>query len=263
MAIQRSVWRREFSIWPRFPCPSCRVGALRINKTSITEEETKASKTLHSAEEWEPDWIDGRFSAKLTCTNPVCHDHIFVCGRTSVSWEMCFDANGDPSADLETYYEPRAFEPSPPVFPVPKQCPNSAKEEIERAFSLLWNDYGSCVNRLRVAIEAMMDEQNIQKKTKIKSGSKKGKFRNLSLHERIEIYAEKEPDAGKQLMALKWVGNVGSHLELQKLTWEDLLVAFEHLEYALELMYVKHTSKLKERANQIIKAKGPIKKTKK
>lgn len=108
-----------------------------------------------------------------------------------------------------------------------------------------------------------MNERNIQRKAKIKSGKNKGKFRSLSLHERIEKFGTTEADAATQLMAIKWLGNTGSHISLNELKRDDLLDAFEHFEFALELTYVKLADTLKERAIKIIKKKGPVQKSNK
>lgn len=77
-------------------------------------------------------------------------------------------------------------------------------------------------------------------------------------HERIEKFAVKHQQAAVQLMAIKWLGNTGSHAALDTLTREDLLNDFEHFEYALDLVYVNKGAALQKRAKRIIKKKGPV-----
>lgn len=256
MAVRRNDWQTAFTVWPRFPCPTCRVGILRINKASIVEQETRDSKREHQLEEWEPDWIEGRFIGQLICQNPACKDHAFVCGRTGLSLEMVFDANGNPDQDYVKRYEPKYFEPALPVFPIVKECPAEVTEQLENAFSLMWLDHGSCANSMRIALEKMMDERGVKRKARIRNGPNQGKFRTLSLHERIEVYGEKEKQAQEQLMALKWLGNIGSHTGHEDLKRNHLIDAFEHFEFALELIYVQRAVALSSRAKAIIKAKG-------
>ncbi len=64
----------------------------------------------------------------------------------------------------------------------------------------------------------------------------------------INKFGEKQDDAATQLMAIKWLGNIGSHAGLAVLTRDDLLDAFEHFEYALDLIYTKTGSDLVIRA---------------
>ena len=259
MTEQRHIWRPAFIYWPTLPCPRCRGGTLKIVKKTIVKEETASSKTAHGREDWEPDWIEKRFIAMLTCANPNCGDGVFVCGKITTKENFSYSPEGTLDMDWEEYFVPSYFEPPPPVFPIPRECPNHVAEELSKAFALIWSDVGSGGNRLRVAVEALMNERKIQKKTKIKNGPNIGNFRRLTLHERIEKFAEKHQDAATQLMAIKWLGNTGSHAALDVLTHDDLLDAFEHFEYALDLVYVKKSTALEKRAKDIIKMKGPVK----
>ncbi len=99
-----------------------------------------------------------------------------------------------------------------------------------------------------------MDAQGIPKKAK----NKKGKFDDLTLHARIERFAKKQAEVGANLLAIKWLGNSGSHST--DLTANDMLDAFELLAHALEEIYEKKSAKLKKLTAAIIKKKGPAKK---
>jgi hypothetical protein len=54
----------------------------------------------------------------------------------------------------------------------------------------------------------------------------------LTLHQRIELLSKNRPEAGKQLMAIKWLGNTGSHDS--EVSFDDLLSGYELLETTLE-----------------------------
>jgi len=176
--------------------------------------------------------------------------------KTSMDYDT--DSSGNTITELYDHYAPRFFEPALPIFPIPEKCPTKVREELEKAFALIWSDVGSAGNRLRVAVEELMNECKIQKKFRIKNGKNKGKFLNLTLDERIRKFEEKHKDAVIQLMAIKWLGNIGSHAGLAVLTHDHLLDAFEHFEYALELIYENISVDLVKRAKKIIKKKGPI-----
>ncbi len=256
--MERSLWERNFWLWPQYPCPSCKTGTLKFEKKSISRKETRSSIMASKIDGYDPERVVERFSGNLTCTKTTCKDTVFVCGIITAVLDMYSDANGSINYELDDNYIPKFFEPALPVFPVPSKCPRKVREELTRAFSLIWSDIGSAGNRLRVAVEALMNECNIQKKAKIKNGQNKGKFRDLTLDERIRIFSNKNEDAATQLLAIKWLGNIGSHAGLTILTRDDLLDAFEHFEYTLDLIYLGRSSHLVKRAKRIIEKKGSI-----
>lgn len=258
MAVQRSIWKPTFQYWPSLPCPSCKLGTLKIVKSTISKEETASSKVAHRHEEWDPDWIKQRFIAVLHCANPRCRDSVFVCGEITMELDQYYEPDRGLVQDWDDCYVPRYFEPAPPVFPIPDECPEEVGGELKKAFALVWSDVGSAGNRLRVAVEVLMNERKVQKKAKIKQGQNKGKFHRLTLDERIKKFAEKHEDPATQLMAIKWLGNTASHAALDVLTHDDLLDAFEHFEYALDLVYVNKKLALVKRAKQIIEKKGRV-----
>ena len=257
MAVKRNLWGPSFRYWPGLPCPSCKLGTLRLDENSISKKDTRSSKIAFS-NHYDEAQIEERFIAILTCGNTSCEDNVFVCGKIIKGHECYQDPEGETVWELEDYYIPRFFEPAPPVFPILSKCPKEVRNELFRAFALIWSDVGSAGNRLRVAVEVLMNECKIQTKAKIKAGPNKGKFRNLTLDERIIIFGQKQDDAATQLMAIKWLGNIRSHVGLAVLTRDNLLDAFEHFEYALDLIYVKSAADLVRRAKHIIDQKGPI-----
>ena len=258
MAVNRSIWKPTFESWPTLPCPTCKVGTLSIAEDTIFKEETASSKAARGHEAWDPEWIMQRFMAVLTCANPNCGDKVFVCGKITMDWDYFDTPEGKTSMESYEHYVPHFFEPAPPVFPIPSECPEKIGDELKKAFALIWSDVGSGGNRLRVAIETLMNERKIEKKAKIKNGPNKGKFRYLTLSERLKRFAVEHEKAATQLMAIKWLGDTGSHAALDVLTHDDLLDAFEHFEYALDLVYVKKDIALVKRAKDIIKKKGPV-----
>lgn len=258
MSVQRDIWKQSFEYWPSLPCPSCKNGRLAVSNKSIVRNETSSSNAARKHFDWEPDWIEERFVATMICSGPTCSDVVSVCGKTTMDFAYSYGKNGETVTDLECFFWPTIFDPAPPLFQIPDECPKEVKEELQKAFALFWSDRGSGANRLRVAVEELMNALKIQRKAKIKKGENKGKFRDLSLHERIEIVEEKHNDAATQLMAIKWLGNAGSHAIMDKLTHAELLDAFEHFDFALDLIYVNQRAVLMKRAKRIIKKKGPI-----
>jgi len=69
-----------------------------------------------------------------------------------------------------------------------------------------------------------------------------------SLHERIELYEKKNNEIAQMLMAIKWLGNAGSH-DGKRLTIKKILDAYEIVEHVLEELY----SPRKHRVNSLVR----------
>jgi len=152
--------------------------------------------------------------------------------------------------------DPKFFQPATPLIAIPSKTPAGVVEEISGASSLFWSSPPSAANRLRVALERLMDDRKIPRKQK----SSKKKLVELSLHARIEKYSLKNTEVGAKLLAIKWIGNSGSHIA--KLTSTDVLDGFELLAHALEEIYDSKSTRLKKLADSINKKRGPRKKKK-
>ena len=235
----------------KFPCPTCITGTLTANSETLLRSESKESIDAQSHPEWEPEWINCRFSAILKCNN--CNDAVSVCGWTYTYYNMQYDPRTGSYKDVDyPVFNPLFFFPALKIFVVPSKCPENVRNEIEQAFSLFWNDFSACVNRLRTAIELIMDDQKVKKTSK----NSKGQRVKLTLHRRIVEFNAKDKDIGELLLALKWIGNTGSHVgEIER---QDLIHAFQLLEYSLIELYEKRTETLRRLSKKIIKSKKPI-----
>ncbi len=81
------------------------------------------------------------------------------------------------------------------------------------------------------------------------------------LHKRIERFKIKNPEQAESLMAIKWIGNSGSHTSTS-LTKDDILDSFEILEYVTTKLYETDTKRITQLTKQINKKKKPIGKAK-
>lgn len=234
------------SALPSWGCPHCSDGALALVKKSLRVEETSESKKDRSHPDWDPEWIRQRFSILLRCGQ--CHEPVFAVGNVRLK-EDHDDVHGWSLADALV---PTFFEPAPPVIRIPPACPKEVGAEVTGASALYWSSPSSAANRIRAAIERLMDDRGISRKGKTKNG----KFVDLTLHARIERFATKNQEVGQTLLAIKWLGNTGSHS--MDLTADDMLDAFELLLHALEEIYESKSFRLKKLASSIIKKKGPV-----
>ena len=248
MPINRILWNPPFRLFRRWLCPTCEIGSLWLDIDTQKVIETGPSRSLHDDDAWGPELIEERFVGLLICQNGLCGEVVAVGGRTHL--EPYYDEEG--IVDWRKCYEPTFVNPAPPIFEIPRKCPEEIAAELRKAFSQFWSDTGSCANRLRAAAEALLTERRVAKTTT----SKKGTRTRLSLHTRIERFKKKAPDAADYLLALKWLGNEGSHANPDELTKDDLLDGFEIFEHVIELVYVKRVARLKKIAQGIKVRKG-------
>jgi hypothetical protein len=217
-------------------------------------QETGNSIQARAGDEWEPDWLEERFILLLKCLGTNCGEVISVSGTTKhevSQQEDEFSSNGWDYVDRITMF-PRFVDPAPAMFDVPLQCPQEVSDHIACAWLLYWVDHQACANRLRSALESLLDHLGIARSTI----NKHRKRQSLSLHSRVERLSKRHPVAANMLMAAKWIGNVGTHGN--QITDSDLFDQMDLLEHALELLVAKRPQKLRLLAAKIKKAKGPL-----
>jgi hypothetical protein len=146
---------------------------------------------------------------------------------------------------------------APLVFPIAPECPYEVARGLLTSFELLWCDVPSAANRVRGAVETLLTERGIARSVV----SSHNKRRRLSLHDRITKFRVKNPVAAETLLAIKWLGNEGSHGSSECLTLEDLLDAYELFEHVIDQVYVKRDRKIIRLASAINRKRGPRRKT--
>jgi hypothetical protein len=249
MAVNRDFWRLEFTAFSAWLCPACQSGNLAIDADTLKVVETGPSKREHEIDAWEPEWIIERFVGLLACQNAECGQLVAIGGRTRHELYQDYET-GDQA--LLQFFEPAFINPAPPIFPIPKECPEVVTKELTNAFGLYWSDRGSSANRLRAATEALLTHRRVPR-TKINKHRKRVR---ISLHDRIEIFKNKDSQSSEYLIAIKWLGNAGSHYGLDELSGDDLLDGFELFEHVVERVYQSPERRLKKIAKGINARKG-------
>jgi hypothetical protein len=223
-SMKRELWTGGFGeqYCPAWPCPSCKTGTLALDRKSLVCHETRESKAARSHDGWDPDWITYNFTAWTDCG--TCKGKVAVSGTGGVTQEYTGE-HGEWEWMKE--FKAKYWSPMPDMIDLPSGCPDDVKSAICSAFTLHAIDRAACAGRLRVALEELMAHQGVPAKRK----TTKGTYADLNLHSRLTEYAKSEPEIGAQLMALKWLGNAGSHES--EVGLNDLLDAFEVLEDAI------------------------------
>lgn len=248
--MQRSLWRKSYGSLPQFPCPRCGKGKL-VRKGDFLKHEPR-----HVAEELENAGFagqisDGRFVGLLICNYGFCGEVVTVAGgymtREEVHWN---DESDTPEPyEIGSYY-PYSIRPAPIIIEEPKKLAAEPKKHLRKAYELFWNDYASSANRLRIFVEAFLDQMAVPRKGK----KRNGKNGELDLSERIDALEVAKPGHKKALDALRYVGNVGSHEG--EADFEDVLDCFELLEYTLIELIEERRAKLEAKADDLLSRKG-------
>ncbi len=118
------------------------------------------------------------------------------------------------------------------------------------ASQLVWADPGAAANRLRLATEELLTAQRVPR-TAVVQGKPQ---RRLNAHQRIERFRARNAAAADALMAVKWIGNEGSHADA--LTAKDVLDGAKVLSLALSLLYDSSAEELQRHIRRVNKAKG-------
>jgi hypothetical protein len=247
MPIDRKLWIPPFrETLPPLPCCACRTGFLDLLPERLKEMETGPSEDARSHDAWEPEWMDFRFVGFYRCTNPKCRHVVGVAGK--IGYDSYYDdlPNGDYEQRADSLYTPLAFAEAPPVIRVCDECPGDVGAELDRSFSLYWLDRRSCATAIRSAVELLLDERGVPREVERKAG----RSTRLPLHDRIVRFREKDPEPGKLLLAIKVIGNVGTHGD--DITFDDLLIGYEILDHVVDLVYSGRAARIAGLADEVL-----------
>lgn len=251
MPFDRDLWGDQFDeeAIPAWPCPHCEHGHVRPDKQSLRVEEPAYSRQCHSEPWWEPEMAVLRFSLLMQCLSHDCGEALFVIGSAKYR-EGGYDDDG-PTYARSLW--PHAVYPAPRIIDVPEETPEEVHREIRLAFQLFWTDPGACANRLRTSIERMLDDLQVARN----GIDKRRKRIRLSLFLRIERLKQRKKFAshGDLLDAMRHVGNVGTHEDVDR---RSVLAAFEIYEHLLAEIYGRRTTQLVAMTRKIIRGKGRL-----
>ena len=249
MPVDKRHWGEAISAF-HWLCGRCQSGHIRRNPNAWFEEATADTLRARDHDAWEPDWDRLRFIGLFRCDNPACLDPVSVCG---VLHNEHFQV-GPTEYDVTTTYWVSSISPAPIPFPIGDAIPEDVAVRLRSAAGLLWSDHDAAANKIRQAVEAMLDERRVKKFPRT------GPRVSIALHRRIQDFAAINPSAADHLLAIKWIGNAGSHVG--GLSREDVLDALDLMEVALEEIYIGHRRAILKKAKKINTTKKPLGKAK-
>ncbi|WP_316214056.1 hypothetical protein [Bradyrhizobium sp. SZCCHNR2032] len=160
MAVNITHWTEAFSSQlPPFRCPTCHEGSLAEVEESRKIIESKRSKRAASHDNWEPDWIENRFTLLLECSVATCGELVVVSGDTVQDEED----DEDYHRRWVPHLRPRSMFPAPYIVELPKELPDTVRRELEQAFALFLVDLNASANRVRTSLERGLDEVGVKK----------------------------------------------------------------------------------------------------
>ena len=259
MLVDRELWLHPFpeNLFPNWQCPKCAIGILRpLGKTFSFEEsgDITAEKIRHGGY-FDYDVYTFRYSVLLKCNNPNCQERVSSCGHGYVrdnEFDFSENEDGSPLISYTEVFVPEYFYPALNLFTVSEKCPETVAEKIKRSFKLFFADPSAAANYVRKAVEEILTNRGVPRFTI----NNKGKRVRISLHNRIVAFEATKPDIAKRLFALKWLGNEGSHVDT--ITKNDVLDAYEILEWAIDDLYVGYKKLIEKKVSKINKSKKPL-----
>jgi hypothetical protein len=251
--LDRKLYKLPFSRnnTPDWSCPTCNKGILRLKENTFHDEERRYSREAHSHEAWEPEWIEYVYTCILVCTNDKCKEVVVSTGTGSVDWDIVEDVNGEPDQVYSDFFIPKYFQPHLRLFKVPEGCPETVSGLLNDSFKLFFSSPNSAANNVRAAIEELLTELKIKR-----FSTANGKRRFINLHQRIGLLPAKYTPFKDMILAIKWLGNAGSHGNAE-VTMDDVMDAYELTQHILEEIYEPKSKKLKAIARKVNKKKGP------
>lgn len=241
---QLSFWRDEV---PDYPCPSCGRGRLKLKGPLLSE--FTAHTNRYKKELWF-DWEEHGefiFSGLLNCGS--CSEPVFIVGDGYPEPEVYDEEDGRPYQKLSPSHNVKYVQPHLKLIDYPEELSVEFKTQINSAFTLYFSNPSACCNSIRCAVEALLTEWGIP--------SKRKNDKHFPLSDRLDLLAGKYEEYRDLLVAVKWLGNSGSHAG-QSFSHKNALDGFEMLEHVLSRAYDQLGPRLSAMAEQINAHKGPV-----
>ncbi|NNS10190.1 DUF4145 domain-containing protein [Erwinia sp. JH02] len=189
---------------PHWRCPTCYNESLEIVPGSFFKEETSETR-LSKGEVWfEYDHYEMVFSCLLRCSRKACMEAVAITGKGWVDCDMDYESD---TLNFVERFRASTFHPPLPVFIPRADCPDPVRQQLKEISALLAAHPSAAINTMRTVLEMLLDELKVPREV-----TRIGKDPlTLTLHRRIDVHPAILGGYGDAFMALKWLGNQGSH----------------------------------------------------
>ena len=167
---------------PEWNCPKCKNGILHLKEDTLNYDWDASTKQSKDDEHFDYNWVELVYSCFFECSNKKCQEVISSVGRGDIDHDQYYNHSGEIEQEYTEYFYPRYFYPPLNFYTIPKNTPMEIKKEILESFSLFFCSPSASANRIRVALELILNYLKI-KRYKYNHNRKRYK---LSLHKRID-----------------------------------------------------------------------------
>lgn len=195
--------------------------------------------------EFDPEWIQYVFTMTLQCTNGRCDARVACIGDGGVEQDYIEGGNG--ASGWFDFFSPKSFVPPLKLLRVTSGTPQVIEDALEESFATFFNAPDASLARIRVALEVLLDELGVD--------SLSDKEKPLRLHSRIEKLPERYLEIKDPAMAVKWLGNEGSHRS-HKVRKKHVLEGYEVFSHILNIAYPELQASVSDLVKKINDAKG-------
>jgi hypothetical protein len=242
-------FKNEMNSWR---CPRCNSGTLNLENDKFLMEENATTKQFFHHEDFNiPYDLEFTYTAMLICTNPKCQEVVVSTGKGGMG---VINETITPEGYIDTQYDnifkPVFFHPPLHIFRIPEDTPENIKQAIISSFSLAFNNHSAAANQIRIALECLLTHLKVKRFETIR-----GKRKRLNLHQRIELLPVKHKNIKEVCLAIKWLGNAGSHCD-DKMSFDDVFDGYDMLSFVLEELYDNKHEHVKKLAKRINEKKG-------
>lgn len=193
---------------PDWLCPACLNASLAVVPKSIQEAQTALTLRYKNTEGFEVEDYELIFSCMLKCERSDCRESVSVSGKGLLIQDFIYGEYGIEDVNYVSEYRAKTFFPPLPLFVPPAGCPEYILDQLKEISALLTGHPAAAANAIRSLLEVLLDDLKVPRMVPQKNPQKQ---RALKLHERIENYGPLLGPHKPALMALKLLGNAGSH----------------------------------------------------
>jgi len=249
--IDRDLYKKNFMQYNilNWRCPICRSN-LQIENDKFLYDENYEVKILSEKEKLELlETNTLKYTAFLKCLNKDCQEVIISSGSGFVKEEF-YDTREGGYYSLVNYFTPKFFYPPLHIFKIPKDTPKDVSEAIISSFSFIFSNQSAAANQIRIALECLLTHLKVNRFKTVKR-----KRKRLNLHPRIGLLSSKYQKIIDVCLAIKWLGNAGSHCD-DKMNFDDVFDGYDMLLFVLEELYDNKHEHVKKIAKSINEKKG-------
>ena len=192
---------------PDWLCPECHNASLAILPGSFSDGPCADTVKLKNEIWFDTEHYKFIFSCRLICERSGCQETVAVSGTGWVDQVYGYDEQGNQEQNFIKMYEAKTFYPPLPLFIPPEGCSENLLNRLSDISALLTGHAAAAANAIRSLPEVLLDDLEAPR-IEMRKGKKDIV---LKLHHRIENYQHKFGNLGDGLMALKHMGNSGSH----------------------------------------------------